>query len=163
MRQKAKAYALSIILLLASFGSVSCGKDSLEKSIGTFTRAVKSARQITTTQHTFGHISDADYASRLRLFLKVYAATDKLGDELVKFGEINDTNRIEVLRLVRDVNAAVVDLINTGSLGVKNDKSKAEFTRWLLVASATVSAIEIAVAAAKKPVSTSNIKIEAIQ
>lgn len=156
-----KAVILSVLLLAGSFGNFGCGKESVEKSIAVFVRSVKTAREVTTLQYEYQHITADQYKVRLELFKKVYISTDVLGDELTKFGEINAGNRLQALALVRNVNAAVVDLVNSGNLGVKNEQTRAKFVTVLLTASATLSAIEAAIAASKKPIPTTEIKIEA--
>ena len=152
-----------LVVLLALFVAVSnvaCGKDSIEKTVATAVRAIKSARQVTTEQHEFGSITDAEYASRLKLFRSLYISVDALGDKLTAFGEINATNKQSVLEAIRGVNAEVVQLINTNNLGVKNPQKKAEFSRWILLASGTLSSIEVAVAASKKTINTKDVSIE---
>lgn len=160
MRNIKSKIAVAFVSFILAFSQIACGKDKIEKSIGTFVRAVKSARQITTEQHEYGHLTDAEYVLRLKAFLKVYETTDILGDRLVAFGEINATNKVEVLALIKDVNASLIELAKTGNLGIKNDKAKAEFVRWALVASVTLSGIQAAVAASTKPVPTAELKIE---
>lgn len=146
-----------------AFSQVACGKESINETIGTFVDAVKAAREVTTVQNRYGGLSNEDYAKRLKIFDKVYETTDKLSDEIIKLKEINDTNRADVIQLIKDVNVAVAALVASGTFNVKSDKSKAEFARWSLIASAGISSIQVAVAAAKKPISTENLKIESIQ
>lgn len=158
LRNKFVLIALSVFL---TFSQVACGKDNVEKSIAVFVRGVKAAREATTEQYEYKYITAEQYKSRLLLFKKVYITTDALGDKLVEFGEINATNKIQALTLVREVNAAVIELLNSGNLGVQNEATRAKFNTALLSASATLSSIEIVIAAVKKPVPTANIKIEA--
>jgi hypothetical protein len=156
-----KLLLITLSFLLA-FGQMACGKDSVEKSIAVFTRSVKSAREVTTEQYEYKYITAEQYKARLLLFKKVYVSTDVLGDKLAEFGEINAANKLQALALVREVNAAVVELLNSGNLGVNNAATRAKFTTALLSASATLSSIEIVIAAVKnKPIPTDGVKIEA--
>lgn len=139
---------------------MACGKNSVEKAIYTTVRAVKAARQVTTAQASFGDITNEEYAARLKVFRNLYISIDTLGDSITKFGEINATNKQDVLQGIRNVNAEVVKLINSGNLGVKNPQRKAEFTKWALLASGTLSSIEVAVAASQKTIKTKDVQIE---
>ncbi len=163
MRNIKTKITVAFVSFILAFSQVACGKESINKTIGTFVDAVKAAREVTTVQNRYAGLSNADYDKRLELFDKVYETTDKLSDELIKLKEINDTNRIQVLQLIKDVNTAVAGLVASGTFNVKNDKSKAEFSRWSLVASAGISSIQVAVAAATKPISTEGLKIEGIR
>lgn len=155
-----KLLLITLSFLLA-FGQMACGKDSVEKSVAIFTRSVKAAREATTEQYEYKYITAEQYKARLLLFRKVYISTDVLGDKLAEFGEINASNKLQALALVREVNAAVVELLNSGNLGVENQATRAKFTTALLSASATLSSVEIVIAAVKKPIPTAGVKIEA--
>ena len=165
MRSNINIKSKLLVLLLAvfvAFGNVACGKESIEKSIATTVRAVKAARQVTTEQHEFGFITDAEYASRLKTFKSLYISIDTLGDKITAFGEINATNKQEILTAVQDVNASVIALINSGNLGVKNPRKQAEFSKWALLASGTLNSIKIAIAASKKTIDTKGVSIEKV-
>src|SRR5690349_19906861 len=155
-----KAVVLAIALFVGVSSQAACGKDKVEKSIAVFVRGVKAAREVTTEQYEYKYISADEYRARLELFKKVYISTDKLGDKLVEFGEINSSNKIEVLGYVQEVNNAVKELINSGNLGVKNETTRRKFNTALLTASATLSSIQVVVAAIEKPVATGDIKID---
>jgi len=152
-----------LLALFVAFSNVACGKDSIEKSIAITVRSIKAARQVTTEQAEFGHITDAEYASRLKLFRSLYISVDALGDKITRFGEINATNKSEILAAIRDVNGQVLALVGTGNLGIKNPDSKARFSKWALLASGTLSSIELAVAASKKTIKTGDVQIEKLQ
>jgi len=156
-----KIAALVFALLAGVIGQSACGPENIQKKIGQFTRSVKSAREITTVQHTFGHLSDEEYVSRLKLFKSLYVSIDTLGDKIVEFGEINSTNKAEVLIYLQNVNAGLLRLLASGDLGIKDEATKAKFSNALLVASATLSSIELIVAAAKQPVPTKELVIKA--
>jgi hypothetical protein len=158
IKSKATILIMSIFISLSQIG---CGKENIEKTIAIFTRSVKVAREVTTEQYEYKYITAEQYKARLELFKKVYITTDVLGDKIAEFGEINSTNKLQALALVRDVNASVIALLNSGNLGVKNEATRAKFNTALLSASATLSSIEIAIAASRKPIPTSGIKIEA--
>lgn len=153
---------LLVILLTLSvaLGNVACDKSSVEKSIATTVRAIKSARQVTTLQHSSGYITDEQYRARLVFFRSLYVSVDALGDKITAFGEINATNKVEILAAIRGVNAQVIDLINTSNLGIKNPQSKADFSKWVLLASGTLSSVEVAIAASKKTINTKNVTVE---
>lgn len=161
MRTLRNKTVLIVLSLFLAFSQVGCGKDKVEKSIALFTRSVKVAREVTTEQYEYKYITAEQYKERLELFKKVYVSTDVLGDDLARFGEINATNKLQALALVRDVNAAVIALLNSGNLGVKNENTRAKFTTALLAASATLSSVEIVIAAAKGPIPTADIKVDA--
>lgn len=163
MRNASRRFIALFMGAILALSQIACGKDTINETIGTFVDAVKSAREVTTVQNRYGGLSNEDYAKRLVLFDKVYETTDRLSDELIKLKEINDTNKADVLQFIKDVNVAVAALVASGTLNVKNDKSKAEFARWSLVASAAISSIQVAVAAAKKPINTTELKIESVQ
>jgi hypothetical protein len=164
MRKQVITKFIAVALCFAlALSQSACGKDSINEAIGNFVNAVKAARQVTTVQNRYGGLSNDDYRKRLILFDKVYETTDRLSDEIIKLKEINDTNRVQVLDLIKSVNAAVAELVASGTLNVKNDKSKAEFAKWSLVASAGIASIQIAIAAAKKPINTEDLKIESVK
>ena len=160
MRNLRNKITLIVMSVFLAFSQVACGGDKIEKSVAVFTRSVKAAREVTTEQYEYKYITAEQYKERLLLFKNVYIATDVLGDKLVEFGEINATNKLEALRLVREVNAALVALIANGNLGVTNEQSKARFNAVLFTATATISSIEVVIAALKEPINTENLKIE---
>lgn len=86
-----------LLSLFVTFGNVACGKDSVEKSIAITVRAIKSARQVTSLQHSGGYITDEEYRARLVFFRNLYTSVDALGDTITAFGEINVTNKVEIL------------------------------------------------------------------
>lgn len=151
---------VTVLLMALSLNAVGCSKEKIEKSLGNLTTAVKSAREVTTVQHKYGHITDEQYVERLEKFKAAYKAIDTLGDNIVQFGTIDEASRPTFLQNVRDLNKTLVALIQTGEYGVKNPVSKAEYTRWILLASGTASAIEVAIAASKTPVDVKGVKVE---
>lgn len=157
-----KYIAVVAIVLGLLLSQSACGKDSVEKAVTKTVRAIKAARQVTTEQHEYGHITDAEYVARLRLFRSVYVSADTLGDELAKYGEINNTNRDRILTNLRSLNAAVNQLVQSGDLGVKDPKSKANFAKYALLAAGTLSAIEVIIATAKKPIDVKEARLQRI-
>lgn len=158
-----KAVVLSVALLFGVASQSACGKDSVEKAVGSFVRSVKVAREVSTLQYNEKYITPEQYASRLEAFKKVYIATDVLGDKLVEFGEINAANKLEVIGYIQKVNDAVNELINSGNLGVKNETTRAKFNTAMFTANATLSSIKVVIAAVQKPINTENVKVEAVE
>jgi hypothetical protein len=156
-----KVYILAALVIFSTFSQTACGPEQIEKKLGQFTRSVKTAREITTVQHTFEHITDAEYVSRLKLFKSLYKSIDTLGDKLVEFGEINSTNKAKALEYLSDVNSGLLRLLNTGDLGVKDEATKAKFSAALLVAQAGLSSIQLVIAASKDPIPTKELVIKA--
>jgi hypothetical protein len=156
-----KVYSLILVILFGALGQTACGPEQIEKKIGQFTRSIKTAREITTVQHTFDSITDEQYVSRLKLFKSLYKSIDVLGDKLVEFGEINSTNKVKALEYLRDVNTGLLQLLNTGDLGIKDEATKAKFSAALLTATAGLSSIELIIAAAKDPIPTKEVVIKA--
>lgn len=158
-----KAFVLAFAIIAGSMAQTACGKDSIEKSIGTFVRSVKVAREVSTFQHDQKYLSDEEYSARLRAFKNVYISADKLGDKIVEFGEINAANKIEVIAYIKEVNKAIGELIETGNLGVKNETTRAKFYAALFTANATLSSIQVVVAAVQKPINTEEVKVAPVE
>ena len=159
-----KVLFLVFAVLFGAIGQTACDKDKkviIEENIGKFTRGVKSAREVTTVQHTFGHLTNEEYVKRLKLFKSLYKSIDVLGDRIVEFGEINSTNKAKVLEYIRDVNTGLIDLLNTGDLGVTDEAKRQAFTNTLLTASIALSSLEVIIAAAKDPLPTKEITVKA--
>lgn len=162
-RDGGKSSLMSLALIgVLSFGAMTqmaCGKEQIENSFAKTVVALRAARKVTTTQHTYGHIDDAAYKSRLQLFSHAYDSINEVGDTIAGFGEITPGNKQEVLDQIGKLATTVDKLIADGDVGVKNPQSQNDYRRWLLVTRGIISSAKVVIAAVDKPVSIKDLKL----
>lgn len=148
---------VGLFVVAINLMAASCSKASIEGNLYRGVRGVKAAREITTTQHQFGHITDEQYKARLLLFKSVYHDIDVLGDDLSAFAADADV-KPNVLEGFRKLTLDIGALAASGDIGVKNSSSQAAFFKWTTTASVAFTAIQSVVQNSHKPVKASEAK-----
>lgn len=151
--------ATTLPMLLVAMLLSACGKEQIENTFAKTVVALRSARQVATVQHKYGHIDDAAYKSRLLGFDSAFDAVNATGDTIAGFGEITPGNKQQVLDQVNSLATTIDKLIADGDVGVKNPDSQRDYRRWLLLSKGIVNSIKIGVAAIDKPVLVKDLKI----
>lgn len=147
------------LILCVMFVSQACGKEQIENTFAKTVVALRSARQVSTVQHKYGHIDDAAYRSRLLLFDSANEAVNSVGDTIAGFGEITPGNKQQVLDELNNLATTVDKLIADGNVGVKNPDSQNDYRRWLLLVKGLINSAKVGIAAIDRPVQVKELKL----
>lgn len=151
VKTKLRSVVAIAIILVGIIPLTGCGERPIEQILGNGLIALRSARQVSTTQHRYGRLETPAYRARLRFFEGVNKDVDTIADEIATLGSITPENKGEVFAKLDALAAKLGNGIATGNFGVKNPLKQQEYINHLAVMRASVLAVQAAINIVKKP------------
>ncbi len=145
--------ALSTVFALALAITVACGNSKVNRAAYDTAVALRAVPHIITDLHTTQQISDADYLAALLLSRDVVTAHRAFVTQLIAFGEINATNKSQLLTAFDGIAVAVEKLQANGNLHLKSESAKLRFNTALAAIRVSLPIIRSFIETVKTPVS----------